>query len=315
MKTAALTIALAAEEAAGLQTLRGLVERGFRPVIVFTTPPAGAAWASAFSLAASLGITTLPATMVREEQLAARLRQEGVDVLLNVHSLYVIHAAVLEAPRIGSFNLHPGPLPRYAGLNAPSWALLEGEREHGVTVHWIAPRIDAGPIAYQKTFPLTEEDTGLSVSKRCVEEGLPLIYTLVEEASRDPSAIPRLEQDLRTRRYHGREVPHGGSLSWSRTAREICAHIRAADYHPFRSPWGAPRTLREGKPLGVIKVARTRLRAEEPPGTVLEGTAPAVQVACADELLEVSLVEVEGRAVHAAQALRPGERLLDPQPA
>ena len=55
---------------------------------------------------------------------------------------------VLEAPRIGSFNLHPGPLPEYAGLNAPSWAIYHGEQEHRVTLHWLDAGIDTGPIAY-----------------------------------------------------------------------------------------------------------------------------------------------------------------------
>ena len=73
------------------------------------------------------------------------MREQGVDLLLNVHSLYLIaRRTVVAAPRIGSFNLHPGPLPEYAGLNTPSWAIYNGEREHGVTVHWMEPGVDTG---------------------------------------------------------------------------------------------------------------------------------------------------------------------------
>ena len=67
---------------------------------------------------------------------------------MNVHSLFLIHPWS-SAPTIGSFNLHPGPLPEYAGLNVPSWAIYEGEkRSHGVTVHWMDEGVDTGPIAW-----------------------------------------------------------------------------------------------------------------------------------------------------------------------
>ena len=69
----------------------------------------------------------LPSTSVRDPEFAEWMRSEEIDLLLNVHSLYVIHADLVAAPRTGSFNLHPGPLPEYAGLNAPSWAIYHGE--------------------------------------------------------------------------------------------------------------------------------------------------------------------------------------------
>ena len=102
------------------------------------------------------------------------MRSEEIDLLLNVHSLYVIHADLVAAPRTGSFNLHPGPLPEYAGLNAPSWAIYHGESRHTVTVHWMEPGIDTGAIAYETSFEIAEDDTGLSLSARCVREDCPV---------------------------------------------------------------------------------------------------------------------------------------------
>ena len=73
-----------------------------------------------------LGIEVHPAGLVREERFAAFLETREIDLLLNVHSLFVIRPDALRAPTIGSFNLHPGLPPRYAGLNAPSWAIYHG---------------------------------------------------------------------------------------------------------------------------------------------------------------------------------------------
>ena len=57
-----------------------------------------------------------------------------MDLILNVHSLHLIRKEILDLPRLGSFNFHPGPLPRYAGLNSVCWALYRGETKHGVTL-------------------------------------------------------------------------------------------------------------------------------------------------------------------------------------
>lgn len=67
-----------------------------------------------------------------------------------------------DSRRMGSFNLHPGPLPRYAGLNVRSWAIYQDEQTHGVTLHWMEARVDTGPIAFETMFDLSADDSGLS---------------------------------------------------------------------------------------------------------------------------------------------------------
>ena len=111
-----LRVALACQEAAGLQTLRRVVDRGHRVVAVFTDPtrePSGAPGVA--GAAGELGLDVRDARLVRDPGLGGWLRDERVDVLLNVHSLYLVAEAVVEAPSIGSFNLHPGPLPTTSG--------------------------------------------------------------------------------------------------------------------------------------------------------------------------------------------------------
>ena len=99
------------------------------------------------------------------------MRAAEVDIILNIHSLFIINKEVVNAPRIGCFNMHPGPLPRYAGLNAVSWAIYRGETSHGVTIHKMEPGIDTGPIVYQELFDIDDADTGLTLSARCIRSG------------------------------------------------------------------------------------------------------------------------------------------------
>src|SRR5688572_15420172 len=229
-----MRIVLAAEESAGTQVLKKLLADDHEVVAVLTSEGERAAVARRATAAA---LEVMPARLVRDDAFAEWLRERDVDLLLNVHSLHIAASSVVAAPRIGSFNLHPGPLPAYAGLNAPSWAIYHGEEMHGVTLHWMDPGIDTGAVAYAEQFPIAEHDTGLSVAVHCIRLGVPLVERLLDVAAHDPDAIPAQAQ-AGERRYYGSEPPEGGWLSWARTAREVVDFVRAADYTPFASPWG-----------------------------------------------------------------------------
>jgi methionyl-tRNA formyltransferase len=138
-----LNVLLAAEEGAGLQALKLVTESRHRLIAVLTgASNANIQTASVAAAADRLGVPVWDARLVACASFARSLRRENVDLLLNVHSLVVAHADVVAAPRIGSFNLHPGPLPEYAGLNAPSWAIYHGARHYAVTLHRMEAGID-----------------------------------------------------------------------------------------------------------------------------------------------------------------------------
>jgi methionyl-tRNA formyltransferase len=301
-----------AEESAGIQVLRALASSPHELVAVMTAPPTRGGGATVGGVAEQLGAPIEPSERVREPETADWIREQDVDLLLNVHSLYLIAGEVVGAPRIGSFNLHPGPLPEYAGLNTPSWAIYNGEEQHGVTVHWMEPGVDTGDIAYQSRFDLTDSDTGLSVSARCVREGVPLVERLLETAAEDPGGIPRQEQDLSRRQYYKRaDVPDEGRIVWNRPAKRIVDFVRAADYFPFPSPWGIPAARLDGDPVGIVKASRTGRVAEAEPGTIGDADDRGVPVAAEDEWVRVERVLAGERPQPAAEVLRPGGRLTD----
>ena len=185
-----MRILLSVQESAGIQTLRAAHESDHQIVAVMTGPAGedgGRIGSSVQGVAQHLGHRVWPAENLTDPAFAEVVRDEAVDLILNVHSLYIAHAAVIASARVGAFNLHPGPLPRYAGMNAPSWAILNGESRHGVTLHWMEKGIDTGPIAYQSNFDLKPDDTGLSVSSRCARLGLELIQQLLRSS---PDEIP-----------------------------------------------------------------------------------------------------------------------------
>lgn len=307
-----MNILLVAEGSTGNQALQGLGSSPHRVVAVMTSPPnadghSGMLW----NQARKLGHDTWPAQLVKDPAFAEQIRTERVDLLLNVFSLYIIHSEVLEAPRLGSFNLHPGPLPRYAGLNSMCWAIYNGEKKHGVTLHRMAPKVDTGPIVYQQEIEIQDEDTGLSLAVKCIKAGVPLIERLLHLAATSPEAIPAIPQDLSQRSYFGAGVPQNGNILWDRPARAIFNFVRACDFAPFRSPWGQVRATCRGEGLYVTKVSLTGKVTRSGPGTVGEVTSHGAEVACADEWLLVRRVSIAGKSWEAAKVVKPGDRLED----
>jgi methionyl-tRNA formyltransferase len=310
-----MRIALAAEESAGVQALRLVADSIHEACVVLTTSNSDnrTRGLTVAAVADELGIDILPGAGVRDPSLAGILRAKGVDVLLNVHSLYVVHPVVLAAPRFGCFNLHPGPLPRYAGLNTPNWALYRGEATHGVTLHWMTRGIDTGPVAYQETFPLGAEDNGFSVSATCVRNGLRLVSRLLDDLATDARHVPVIEQDVTQRRYFGRDVPHDGWIPWTEDAVHVTGLVRACDYGPWTSPWGRARTWRsDGLEINVRRARRTGRPAGDPPGTVGQRRAAEAWVATRDEWVVISHLQVAGAVTPVDLVLATGDVLNTP---
>jgi methionyl-tRNA formyltransferase len=305
-----MNILLVGEESVGIRTLRMLAESRHRVVGVLASPkPRYGGPATLWKTAQELGYRTWVAESVRHPAFARQVREDHVDLLLNVHSLYVIDNEVLRAPNIGSFNLHPGPLPRFAGLNPVCWALYFGEKTHGVTLHRMTAEIDAGPIVYQSIFPITETDTGLSVSLRCIQEGLQMVSQLLEELTANPFKLPEIPQDLTVRQYLGREVPHRGRMIWFLPARQVLNFVRACNFCPFLSPWGYPQARKGRREFGIVTATHTGCPAEASPGTVGDFDGVGVRVACSDEWISVGKVNVREKFLDAAKILRVGDQL------
>jgi len=303
-----MNILLVGEEAAGARAVRRIAASGHRLVGVLTGGGSGARQSGAVESAArELGVPVSEGALVRDAGFPDLVRSLGTDVLINVHSLFLIPGEALGAPTVGAFNLHPGPLPEYAGLDTVSWALWEGAEEYGVTLHWMEPRVDAGALAYQRRFPVPPEASALTLMNRCVQEGMEALADLLRQLEADPAGVPRLSQDLERRRYYGRGRQGDTQIDWSLPAGRVVGRVRACDYGPFHSPWG--RATAKLGPLDVVvrRVRATDQRCDAPPGSLGGACGDGVLVASADRWVCVETVEHDGWSGPASELpLTPG---------
>jgi methionyl-tRNA formyltransferase len=153
------------------------------------------------------------------------------DYLFSIANLHVLPAELIARARKLAINFHDASLPRYAGLNATSWALMAHEKEHGVTWHEMTPAVDAGRIVRQTRFEIADGETAFSLNTKCYEAGLATFKSIVQDIGRGDIS---LTQQAGHRSYFGRDRRPDAlaTLDFSRPATELAALVRALDFGP-----------------------------------------------------------------------------------
>lgn len=201
--------------------------------------------------------------------------------LINVNSTLIIPADVLERFGRNSLNFHPGLLPQYAGLHTHQWAIRNGEREFGVTVHRMERGIDTGAIVGQAHFLISPDDTGLSLYSRCLSVGIKLLSRIVKQIIRGDT-LTDVPQDLSKRRFYRHRDALDGRIDWEWTASGVINFVRAGNYEPFASPTYVARLdAVPGFDIEVLRASRERA-SDALPGMVIEASAAGPLVVCGD---------------------------------
>lgn len=244
--------------------------------------------------------------------LAERLAGLQFDWLLNIAGLRVLPPEVLARPSRGAVNFHDGPLPRHAGLNAPVWALMAGNAQHGVTWHLITERVDQGDILARAEFDITNDDTALTLNAKCFAAGVDSFAQVLDMLER--GQLTRQPQDKTARSVHLRNdrPPHDGLLDFTRPAPELERMVRALDHGPYWNPLSAAK-LRLGAQLACIGTARL-VSGQGQAGQVLDVDADGVSVACGQgTALHLSgLLCVQGVPVNPMQHVKLNDILAAP---
>jgi methionyl-tRNA formyltransferase len=199
--------------------------------------------------------------------------------LISANSTLIIPPAVLDVFDGRSLNLHPGLLPEYAGLHTHQWAIRNGEREFGVTVHRIERMVDGGAIVGQRRFPIRPEDTGLSLFSRCLAVGAELLSHVVAQIIRG-EALTDSPQDLTRRHLYRQRDALEHRIDWNASAKSVIDFIRAGNYEPFASPTYVATLDR----LADFNIEVLRATAEGAstmhPGTIVDVEAAGPLIAC-----------------------------------
>ena len=244
------------------------LDRGHALAAVVTREPRVADWA------AGQGLRVL----APGAGLAARIDGLTVDWVLSVANLTLVPEKVLAQARHGGVNFHDGPLPTYAGLNAPVWAILNGETRHGVTWHLMTGGIDEGDLLASRTIDITPDESAFTLNARCFGAAIESFPEVV--AALEAGGKPRRPQDGGLRHLWRRAYRPAAAarLDFTQTAHAVVRVVRALDHGDYRNPLAVPKIEAGGRVLAV-GTAREETGAGAP-GTVLEATEAGLVVAC-----------------------------------
>lgn len=279
-------------------TLKALVENHYNVVAVVTMPdkPMGRHGSVLQSSAVkqyalSVGLPVLQPERLKDEAFLEALRAFRADLQIVV-AFRMLPEVVWAMPPKGTFNLHASLLPQYRGAAPINWAIINGDKETGVTTFFLQHEIDTGEIIHQERIAIGEEDDVEVVHDRLMELGATLVLRTVDDiAAGTVTSVPQPVEDvLRPAPKIFRETCH---IDWHQPAAAIHNFVRGLS--PYPAAWTdfiAP----DGTVVNV-KIFSTRLVEEQcPVSNVTTPGHPAISASVLEEHLQPGVLESDGKS-------------------
>ena len=119
------------------------------------------------------------------DEILAAIRDFEVDMIMSVQHCWILTRDMIAAVGGNAFNLHMAKLPEYKGHYPFVHAILNGERNYTVTLHWMTPKVDYGDIAYEATFPIEPMDTAFDLYRKACDASIAIFKRLVSDVAQD----------------------------------------------------------------------------------------------------------------------------------
>jgi len=195
------------------------------------------------------------------------INEQNLDFLFSLQYNKILKKEIIDTPRHGSINLHFSPLPKYRGVAAPTWALINGEKEFGVTLHYMDREVDQGEIINQTTFNIEEVENARMLYDICTTQAITLFKNSVDDIF--DLTNKRMPQDpLKATHYPRKALDFSNNkICWNTSTRSLTNWIKALIFPPFQ----LPKFLFEGNEFEVIAVEPdyTEKQDSEYPGTIV----------------------------------------------
>jgi len=275
-------------------SLQILVENGFDVVAVITAPdkPKGRGQKLATTpvkdYAVSQNIPVLQPKNLKAPEFIEELKSYRANLQIVV-AFRMLPVVVWDMPEIGTFNLHASLLPQYRGAAPINWAIINGEKETGVTTFFLKHQIDTGNIIFQETEPIEEDDSVGSLYERLMEKGSELVLKTVKAI--EAGDYPQIPQDLSQETKHAPKIfKETCEIDWSQPSDKVYDFIRGL------SPYPAAWTHIGGKKFKIFATEKTSFQsAGDNPGDFSTDNKHYLHVQAAGAPLAITQLQMEGK--------------------
>lgn len=300
-----------------VETLRLLVERGYNVVAVVTMPdkPAGRGHKIQFSpvkqYAISAGLPILQPERLKDENFIAELKSYNADLQIVV-AFRMLPEVVWNMPPMGTFNLHASLLPQYRGAAPINWAVMNGDKETGITTFFLQHEIDTGKVIQQRSIPIAETDNVGDIHDRLMMLGAEMVCETVDNiiAGR-VEAIPQedmmTDEPLRPAPKIFKETCH---LDFSRYVVDLYNQVRGLS--PYPAAWCefvSPDNERHG--VKIFEASYRLCQHDKNPGSINTDGKKIIEVACEGGYLQLVSLQLAGKKRLLTEELLRGFRMTD----
>ena len=273
-------------------SLRILVENNYNVVGVITSvdKPAGRGrklvQSAVKQFAVEHGLNVLQPKNLKAPDFVEELRALKADLQIIV-AFRMLPEVVWNMPSIGTFNLHGSLLPKYRGAAPINWAVINGEKETGVTTFFLKHEIDTGDILMQEKLPIGEDETVGEVYGRMMEMGGGVVLKTVKMIEKGGYTLS--PQDASKATQAPKIFPETCEIDFEKTTGEVHNFIRGLSPYP-----GAWTTL-DGKKLKVFKTKKSIENHSKQVGTIVSDDKKFLKIATADGFVEVLELQLQGK--------------------
>src|SRR5699024_7612866 len=225
---------------------------------------------------------------VRETEFTENLRRLAPDVIVVAAFGQIITKEILEIPRYGCINVHASLLPAYRGAAPIQWAVINGEKESGVTIMQMDEGLDTGDMIDKVVVPLAEDETGGSLFDKLSQAGAGLCVKVLKDLE-EGKAVREKQPEESTTAYASMISKKMGEVNWNESAKSIEQLIRGLN------PWPSAYTKLQGKTLKLWQAQVEEQEEEGRPGEILRVEKDAFYVKTGKGLLKIKEVQLEGK--------------------
>ena len=209
------------------------------------------------------------------------LTQNKIDYLFSIVNSYIIYEKILKNVKRIAINYHDGPLPRYGGANATSFAIINNEKKHGITWHVINNLIDGGEILIQSIFDIEPEETTFTLNVKCYQHGLKTFENLI--LSLHDSAHLKTKQNLDSRLYNNlnKKPLYNGFVDWDFSADYLERSIRSYTVGNYKNKFSTLKFKIGDKAYIIRDLKNTHKKSTKQAGCLLELSSEQLKIATA----------------------------------
>lgn len=274
--------------------LRALVENGYQVCAVVTQPdkPKGRGKTlvptPVKEEALKYGLLVLQPQKVREPEFMETMRELAPDLIVVAAFGQIIPKELLELPPLGCINIHASLLPKYRGAAPIQQAVIDGEKESGVTIMRMSEGLDTGDMISRIVVPLADDETGGSLFDKLSRAGAELLVKTVPSIA-DGTAVYEKQPEESPTPYAGMITKKMGLMDFSKPAEELERLVRGLN------PWPSAYTFLHGKTLKIWKCRVEEKPGDPEPGTIFRADKTGIYVACGADALCLTEVQLEGK--------------------